>query len=109
MNREYNVLWTEIATKDLHGIITYIKKESQQNAKNVLIQLKESAAELNFSPERGRVVPEFHELGILQYRELIVSRWRVIYKIVEKKVYILVVIDSRQNVEDVLFRRLVGK
>lgn len=59
-------------------------------------------------PERGRIVPELREFGILIYRELIIDRWRVMYKINADRVYVLAVIDARQNAEDILFHRFVG-
>ena len=55
-----------------------------------------------------RIIPELQLQGILQYRELIIFPWRVIYRISEKNIYILSVLDSRQNVEDILFQRLIN-
>jgi len=43
----------------------------------------------------------------LQYRELVIPPWRLIYRIDERKIYVLSVIDSRQNVEDILLNRLI--
>ncbi|MEK6194681.1 MAG: plasmid stabilization protein, partial [Deltaproteobacteria bacterium] len=40
-------------------------------------------------------------------RELIISPWRMIYRISEMKIYVLSVLDSRQNVEDILLKRLI--
>lgn len=40
------------------------------------------------------------------YRELIVSRWRLFYRIAGESVYVLARIDSRRNVEDILLERL---
>ncbi len=57
-------------------------------------------------PERCRIVPELKEQGILQYRELIVKPWRIIFRIAEKKVYALSVLDSRRNIEEILLERL---
>ena len=55
----------------------------------------------------GRIVPELQQIGILKYRELIYKRWRVIYKIENDKIFILVVVDSSRNIEDILFQRLL--
>ncbi|HPJ41757.1 MAG TPA: type II toxin-antitoxin system RelE/ParE family toxin [Spirochaetota bacterium] len=41
------------------------------------------------------------------YRELIVVPWRIIYRIEEQKVYILAVIDSRRNFEDIILKRIM--
>jgi len=60
---------------------------------------------LNQFPDRGRIVPELKAYGILSYRELIISPWRVVYRTSEQKVYVLAVIDSRRNIEDILIER----
>ncbi|MDO8957925.1 MAG: type II toxin-antitoxin system RelE/ParE family toxin, partial [Deltaproteobacteria bacterium] len=59
-------------------------------------------------PERGRIIPELREQGIAQYRELIIPPWRMIYRISEKTVHVLSVLDSRQNIEDILLKRLIS-
>jgi plasmid stabilization system protein ParE len=58
-------------------------------------------------PLQGRIVPELRHYNILTYRELINSPWRIIYKIEEKKVWVLAVLDGRRNMEDVLLDRFI--
>ncbi|WP_363321015.1 type II toxin-antitoxin system RelE/ParE family toxin [Desulfobacula sp.] len=53
------------------------------------------------------MVPELQGQGIFQYREIIITPWRLIYRIAEQRVFVLSVIDSRQNIEDVLLMRLI--
>ena len=103
----YSVLWTEVAERDLREIIAFIAGDTVQNAMHVLEKIKDRVAELNTFPERGRVVPELHSCGIFVYRELIVSPWRVLYRIAEGNIYIMAVLDSRRNVEDILLHRLI--
>ncbi len=67
--------------------------------------IKDKASSLKQKPERGRVDPELQDQGILLYRELIVFPWRIIYRISDRKVYILSGLDSRQNVEDILLKK----
>lgn len=107
MTSSYQVLWAKTAERDLVEIIEYIADDSPANARSVLRKLKDHAQHLNRYPERGRIVPELKNQGIVQYRELITSPWRIIYRISEKKVYVLCVLDERQNVEDILLRRLL--
>jgi toxin ParE1/3/4 len=83
--------------------------DSPHNALKILKRIKQKAANLYTLPERGRIVPELQDQGILQYRELIIPPWRLIYRIAEQKVYVLSVIDSRRNVEDILLNRLIYK
>jgi len=109
MNEKYKVIWVNAAENDLAGIVEYIANDSPSNARKILKEIKEKAASLYHSPERGRIIPELQEHGIMQYRELIVPPWRIIYRISEMNVYILSILDSRQNVEDILFKRLIKR
>lgn len=48
--------------------------------------------------------------GIIQYREIVVAPWRILYQIDEKVVHIVLivlVVDGRRNLEDVLFNRIM--
>ena len=109
MNPKYEIIWTNVAENDLKDIIEYIYLDNHQNALTVLKNIKQSASNLYSLPEKGRIVPELQAQGILQYRELIIPPWRLIYRIDERKIYVLSVIDSRRNVEDILLARLVGR
>ncbi len=107
MNNKYEVIWASIAENDLARIIEYIANDSSANALKVLNKLKEKAANLHHSPKRGRIIPELQENGIYQYRELMVAPWRLMYRVQEDKVYVLAVLDSRQNIEDILLKRVL--
>jgi len=107
MAKNYKVVWANVAKQDLVEIIQYIKTDSPVAAAGCLKKIKAKAADLNAFPQRGRVVPELHAQGLVQYHELIISPWRVIYRFSEHSVYVLSVIDGRRNVEDVLLNRLV--
>jgi len=108
MNKTSEVIWPNVAENDLKNIIEYIAADSPSNALKIFENIKQTASNLYIFPERGRVVPELRDQGILQYRELIISPWRVIYRISEKIVYVLSVLDSRQNIEDILLKRLIN-
>ena len=73
MSREYNIIWADIAEKDLKNIIEYIADDGPINALEVFKKIKEKASSLYSLPDRGRLVPELRDQGILQYRELIHS------------------------------------
>ncbi|MFK5914362.1 MAG: type II toxin-antitoxin system RelE/ParE family toxin [Woeseiaceae bacterium] len=109
MTNKYEVFWARSAENDLTSIIEFIHSENPVAAKNNLKKIKTKVANLSTLPNRGRIVPELKYEGILQYRELIVSHWRIIYRISELRVYVLLVIDSRRNVEDILLQRLIRK
>ena len=107
MSDNYKIEWADVAENDLKGIIEYIAEDSPANALKILKKIKQKASSLYTLPERGRIVPELQDQGILIYRELIIAPWRIIYRISEMKVYVLSVLDARQNVEDILLKRLI--
>src|SRR3989304_8968868 len=107
MSLNYDIIWAGVAKNDLREIIEYIATDSPANALKTLKKIKQKASSLYTLPERGRIVPELQDQGILFYRELIVPPWRIIYRISEMKVYVLSVLDARQNVEDILLKRLI--
>ena len=107
MNKKYKVEWATVAESDLKKIIDYIANGSPGNALQVLKKIRQKTSNLYTFPERGRIVPELHGQGIHIYRELIVVPWRIVYRISDGIVFVLSVIDSRQNVEDILLDRLI--
>ena len=107
MSEKYEAIWAATAKDDLAGILTYTANDSPTNALKILEEIEEASLQLYHLPERGCIVPELQNQSIRQYRELIVSLWRIVYRITEENVFVLSVLDSRRNVEDILLDRLI--
>jgi len=107
MSQKYDIIWAGVAENDLKEIIEYIAVDNPADALKAFKKIKQKASSLYTLPERGRIVPELQDQGVLLYRELIVPPWRIIYRISEMKVYVLSVLDARQNLEDILLKRLI--
>lgn len=109
--KTFEVQWTQSAIFDLEQIIEYLKLDSVSVAKQILGEIREVCRELYTMPERKRVVPELQEIGIGHYREIIHKRWRIVFKVEQEQevVYILIVVDARRNLEDILFQRLLNQ
>jgi plasmid stabilization system protein ParE len=107
MTKKYQVIWAAVAQSDLKQIIDYIALESPGNALQILGKIKQKASDLYTLPDRGRIILELKDYGIHIYREIILHPWRIIYRISDTTVFVLSVIDSRRNVEDILLNRLV--
>ena len=107
MSKKYQVTWAAVAKSDLKQIIEYIAIDSPGNAPQILKKIKQKASDLYAMPDRGGIVPELKDQGIHTYRELIIAPWRIIYRISDTTVFVLSVIDSRRNVEDILLDRFV--
>lgn len=102
----FRVIWTRTAENDLDGIVDFIADDSVDAACAVFKRIREHAATLYNFPDKGRVVPELHQHGIVQYRELILSPWRIMYRVDGNMVYVTAVFDSRRNLEDLLLERV---
>jgi len=103
----FRVLWTETAICDLESLVGYITADAPINAGKVLARLKSKAESLRTTPERGRLVPELVQHGLPIWRELIVRPYRILYRIDGRTAYVLAVLDSRRDLEDVLLERLI--
>lgn len=103
----YAVILTAHAVLDVEEIYDYITiNDLPQKAEYVLTQLEDSFESLSKFPERGSYPKELSYLGIHEYREIYFKPYRIIYKIIEKTVYIYLVADGRRNMEAFLQRRI---
>ena len=84
----------------------FMAREDVSAATQVLKRIRTAAAKLMTLPERGRIVPELGEVGLRIYREILCPPWRIIYRIDNLNLFVMAVIDSRRNVEDILLERL---
>lgn len=107
MRKKYKVKWAVPAQLDLIEIAEFIADDRPSIARKIVRKIRERIARLEMAPERGRVVPELARQGITQYGEMIISPWRVLCQIGEKVVYVVLVVDGRRNLEDVLFNRIM--
>ena len=78
MKSKYKIVWANVAESDLKDIIEYISKDSPQNALKILRKIGQKASELYNLPERGRIVSELQDQGILQYREIVICSSAII-------------------------------
>ena len=109
MKEEFQVYWTESAAKDLENIILYIAADKPEAAKNLFRKIKNTASDLHHLPQRGLFVPELQSQGILLYRERVVPPLRIVYRVEEGRVFVMSVFDSRQNIEDILFKKMLNQ
>ena len=107
MARKYQIKWAAPAREDINEIIDYISQTNINYAVKILKKMEDHVKQLDLFPERHRIVPELERYGYLLYREIIVDYWRIIYKIENNFVYIMLVIDSRRNLEDLILKKIL--
>ena len=98
MTKRYKVNFTQLAQKDLEQIYYYIAADSMNNATNFVLELEKKIYSLDAFPERHPLIAE-NELFGTDYRHLIYKKYRVIYRISEKAVFILRVIQGAMLLE----------
>ena len=104
--QRYRVRWTRAADQDLESIVDFIARDNIGIAVQVLNKLRKAASKLETLPERGRIVPELADFGVRIYREILCPPWRIIYRISDRNLFVMAVVDCRRNVEDILLERL---
>ena len=103
----YTVNVSKSAKEDLRGIVKFIAKNNPMNSPDVLKRIENRINSLKKFPERGGYVPELLKNNIKDYRQLIESPWKIIYRIENNIVNILIIIDSRRNTQDILLEKLI--
>ena len=73
------IIWSPSSIKDIHAIAEYIANDSLQAAQNMVELFFEKAKILERYPQIGKPVPELKSKFL---REILVSRYRIIYEII---------------------------
>ena len=104
----FKVFLTADAVSDLEEIYEYIAEhDAPQKAEQILTRIERTFKILSESPERGAYPNELLTLGIREYRQIFFKPYRVIYRIMGDRVYVLLIVDGRRDMETLLQRRLL--
>ena len=102
------VLLLEDAIKDLESIYRYIQKSgNKMAAKDMVINIRKACESLSEHPERGRIPDELSQIGLFEYRQIIVKKYRIVYQVTKPNIFIFGIIHGNRNIGDVLRQRLL--
>ena len=99
MTKRYKVNLTQLAQKDLEQIYYYIAADSINNATNFVLELEKKIYSLESFPDRQPLIAE-NEFFATYYRHLIYKKYRIIYRISGKTVFILRVVRGSVLLKD---------
>ncbi len=103
----FQVFLTDDAARDLEALYDYIdSRDAPGKADCVLDQIEKAFSSLSESPERGTYPKELLAVGLREYREVFFKLYRIIYRIMDEKVYVMVIADDRRDMQ-ALFQRLL--
>ena len=104
----FQVFLTEDAARDLEELYDYIEKhDAPGKADHVLEQIEKGFTSLSENPQRGTCPKELLAIGLREYREIYFKPYRIIYRVVNETVYVMVIADGRREMQALLQRRLL--
>jgi plasmid stabilization system protein ParE len=84
--------WSPRARQELREILDYITRNSPGNEASVAKRFFARVASLPDQPGQGRRVPEYE--GEDELREVLVHRWRLIYRTTDRTIEIIAVVHG---------------
>jgi toxin ParE1/3/4 len=104
----FQIFLTEDAACDLKDLYDYIEwHEVPGRADDVLDQIAKALSSLSENPERGAYPKELLAIGLREYREIFFKPFRIIYRVVDENVYVMVIADGRRDMQTLLQRWLL--
>ncbi len=96
------------AEEDLFEIYKYVYlNDSEEKAEELYRKLYEKSIQLEKYPERGHIPPELDLLDITDFLEIHHKSYRIIYRIIDKKVFVHCILDGRRDLQKLLQERLL--
>lgn len=88
------VIWAPRAVELLEEAASHIEEDSPSAAKRIVAEAIDAADSLAEFSDRGRLVPEFREAT---YRELLIGKYRLIYRVERERVAIVAFIHGARD------------
>ena len=105
----FDVFLTHDAARDLDEIYGYVAlHDSPKRAGYVLERFENVFSSLSEFPERGAYPNELLALGVREYRETFFKPYRIIYRVMDNIVYVLLIADGRRDMQSLLQWRLLN-
>lgn len=98
----------EDVEKDLFDVYRYVaQNDSIEHTDNLLGKLEKKILSLETMPQRGHVPLELERIGVVEYREIFYKPYRIIYQIIESRIYVHCILDGRRDLQDLLQQRIL--
>jgi len=105
----FHVGLTKGAEADVDAIVSFVaSREGEGRAAPILARIEAAVLALDRNPERGAYLPELIALGMKEFRQVLVGPWRILSRVVEKQVVVVLVADGRRDMRTLLAQRLLG-
>lgn len=98
---DHKIVWAPSAVVDLDEIVSYIARDSHVYASRVAQRILQAVERLELLPQVGRAIPEMNDPSI---RDLIVYRYRIIYRLTPNQIQVVRILHGMRDVEQILER-----
>ena len=106
--KRYHVALTAGAERDLDGICAHIEQQRGPNAVDEWLEtLDEAIGGLESFPDRGSVPPELAALGMDHFRQKQFKPYRIVYRVIGKSVFVMVIAHGSRDFQSLLGERLL--
>lgn len=102
--------WTNDAVDSLNEILVYYKDNAGDNvAIDIYNRIIKEIDILENEKLITKQTQELKDIGIFDVYEATIAPWKVYYKLKDnnKKAYILFVLDTRRNIEEILISKVI--
>ena len=104
----YTVFLTDDAARDLEDVYDHIDlHDVPGKAGHVLEQIEKTFNSLSEYPHRGTYPKELLAIGLQEYREVFFKPYRIIYRVVDNNIFVLLIVDGRRDMQTLLQQRLL--
>ena len=105
---EYQVELTAGAEIDLEELVlSALERAGEKHAQAVLKELEDAIESLALHPLRRAVPPQLQALGILEFRQMLVETYRLLFRVQDRRVLIVLIAHQKRDFRSLLERRLL--
>ena len=102
------IIWSEDAGNELLEIISYIKKNSGKIiAKNIHKKIMDKVNDASENAAGRRIAPLLKDFGIIDVHQININPWAIYYRVENKTMKIISIIDMRRNLEEILYKKVM--
>ena len=102
------IIWSKDAGDELIKIISYIKKNTGKiTAQKIYNKINDKIKKVSGNAAGRRIAPLLKEFGITDIHQLNISPWIIYYRVDKKTMTIISIIDSRRNLEEILYKKVI--
>ncbi|GHV94411.1 hypothetical protein AGMMS50293_07310 [Spirochaetia bacterium] len=104
----YKIIWSNDAGEELSDIISYIKYNTGNiTAKKIYTKIRDAVKNISKNPEGRRISPLLKAFGINDIHQININPWTIFYKVENKTIMVISIIDERRNLEEILYKKML--